>query len=68
MLGQTLNKIFGSRNDIKDQKNTLKTYVYQSVLTHLQYDSDNTRISPHTDATKPPASWESSQSIAGKLQ
>lgn len=24
MLGQTLNKIFGSRNDIKDQKNTLK--------------------------------------------
>lgn len=56
MLGQTLNKIFGSRNDIKDQKTHSKTYVYQSVLTHLQYDSDNTRISPHTDATKPPVS------------
>lgn len=50
------------------QKTHSKTYVYQSVLTHLQYDSDNTRISPHTDATKPPVFWESSQSIAGKLQ
>lgn len=52
----------------KTKKTHSKTYVYQSVLTHLQYDSDNTRISPHTDATKPPVSYKSKQSVAGKLQ
>lgn len=53
MPGQTLNKIFGSHYDIKDQKTHSKTYLYQSDLTHLQYDSDNTRISPYIDETKP---------------